>query len=124
MTWREVARVTGYQNEIVAQLAVTAYLQKAAITTSEDQAREALALELARYDALQESWWDAAQRDEKAAMVLLRVSAQRVKIYELLFASKDASATPRTIVISGDTEEYVAGLKAIALGNSDSDPDE
>lgn len=115
LPWREVAIHSGYKSMLSAKMAVTAYLQRAAILAGEDQAKEALATEIERLDALHNAWWrDALNGDEKAAMVILRISQQRVKIYELLFADKDTSAGPRTVVISGDTEEYIAGLRAIS----------
>lgn len=121
MNWREVAKLTGYGSEASAKVAVTAYIQRAAMLQSEEQARVALATELERMDALTESWWGEGQRDEKAANVLLRISAQRTRLYEMLFASKEATSSPRTIVITGDSEDYIAGLRAIVEGDSHPD---
>lgn len=118
LPWREVAGLTGYASEVTAQMAVTGYLQRAALTHSADQARLALATELDRLDALQSRWWATAlDGDVGAANVVLKIIAQRSRLLGLEDGDRRTGAATRTIVITGTTEDYVAQLQAIAEGN-------
>ena len=84
MAWAEVARSVGYVSGQVAQMAVTAYLQKAAIERTPEQRQLALQLELDRLDALQAALWDrAGNGDLRAAMVILQISDRRVRLERL-----------------------------------------
>ena len=115
MPWREVARLTGYATEDSVQLAVQAYLQRAVLERSKEQRAAALATELARLDALTLAYWQKAiGGDLDAAKYVLAVSAQRAK-YEGLEVKEETATTSQTIVITGNTDEYIGALKRLTL---------
>jgi hypothetical protein len=112
--WAEVATRVGYADGRVASLAVTAYLQKIAVELAPDHRRDALQRELDRLDMLQFAYWQAAlSGDDKAANIVLKVIDRRCTLFGLDRPDDVLAVAPRTIVISGNTEEYVAGLKAM-----------
>jgi hypothetical protein len=112
-TWADVAVATGYSSGAVCQLAVTAYLQKAALTRTPEQQRAALQTELDRLDELQRTCWPAATNgDLKAAHLALKIIVERAKLLGLDRPQEDAGAQ-QTLVIGGTSEEYIAGLKAV-----------
>ncbi len=117
LPWREVAGLTGYSSDVAAINAVTTYLQRAAIGQSAEQARLALATELDRLDALQVAWWPRAlDGDASAANVVLKVIAQRARLLGLEDPDRRTATGPRTIIITGNAEEYVSQLREIAEG--------
>jgi hypothetical protein len=98
-------------------MAVTAYLQRAAMAQSADQARLALATELDRLDALQAKWWTkACDGDVAAANIVLKIIAQRARLLGLEDTDRRQAAVARTIVITGTPDEYVSQLREIAEG--------
>ena len=116
--WSDIAERTGYVSGRVAAAAVDAWLQKTAVELGRHHRREALRLELARLDRLQAAFWDRAMvGDYHAAEVLLKVSARRCKVLGLDKPDDSASA-PRTVVIGGNSDEYIAGLKAVMDGTA------
>ena len=111
----EIAARTGYLDGRIAAMAVNAYLQKIATEQAPDHRRQTLDLELARLDALQAAYWPAAiAGDLVAASFVLKLISRRCAILGFDRAEDDLSGTAGTLVIGGDTEEYVAGLKALA----------
>jgi hypothetical protein len=118
--WSDIAAATGYSSGAVCQLAVTAYLQKAALMRSPEQQRAALQTELDRLDELQRTCWPAATNgDLKAAHLALKIIVEGAKLLGLDRQPEDAREQ-QTIVIGGTSDEYIAGLKAI-IGAGDSD---
>ena len=94
-------------------MAVSAYRQKTGLAQAPEQRRAALQTELDRIDALQHAYWDKAlDGDHKAALVLLKILALRIKVLGLDRPEMQVTQ-PRTLVVSGSPEEYVAHLKAI-----------
>ena len=117
--WAAIAAATGYANAKTAAMAVTAYLQKTGLAQAPEQRRAALQTELDRIDALQHAYWDTAlEGDYKAAVVVLKILALRIKILGLDRPEVQVSP-PRTLVVSGSPEEYVAQLKAIVEDDVD-----
>lgn len=116
--WTEIARHTGYLDGKIAAMAVNAFLQKTALAQEPGRRRQVLDLELARLDELQAAFYPAAMGgDVQAGALVLKVIARRCSIMGFDKAD-DLSSSPRTIVISGTPEEYVAGLKAVVEGVS------
>lgn len=111
----EVAKRIGYADGHVAHLAVNAFLQKAALEQAPEHRRAALDLEVQRLDSVQAAHWEAATtgHDYKAANVVLRVITKRCALLGLDRPVDGASDQPYSIVISGTSEEYIAGLRAV-----------
>ena len=130
MPWREVAIRTGYDSESAAVLAVGHYVSKAATAIDIAQKREALAMQLQRYEAVLDAWWSAgvppttasgvalASLDEKAANVVLKTLAQIDKLHHF-DTEESGTAAPEVIVIGGDPAQYAAGLRAVVEAESD-----
>jgi hypothetical protein len=114
MGWRDIARLTGYTSESHAVMAVQAYLQKAAIARSGEQREAALQTEIDTLNELQQSYYGKALRgDLDAANYVLKVIAQRSRLQR--FEEVDGQPTgSRTIVITGNSKEYIGQLKALA----------
>jgi hypothetical protein len=129
-SWPVIAEQVGYASAKVCHMAVTAYLQKAAVEQTPQRRREALELEAARLDALQNVYWERARGgDLKAGHFVLRIIAERIKLRAP--TGKNGAAAidkdrERVLVIGGSEEEYVAQLKAIVarrLVDSDEEKD-
>lgn len=115
--WREVAKRCGYRTESSAAIAVRNYLQSAALMQSKEKKSEALAMEIARLDELQNSWWEAAVRgDDKAAQIVLRVISQRSKMLGIEDPNKvdDGGGNQKTILVMGSNKDYARQLQEIA----------
>ena len=92
MAWSEVARAVGYISGQVAQMAVTAYLQTAAIDRSPEQRQAALQMELDRFDVLHAALWPRAlQGDIRAVLVILQISDRRVRLERLDQVANEAA---------------------------------
>ena len=114
LDWPEIAQRTGYLDGRIASMAVTAFLQKTAAEQSHDHRRHALHLELARLDQVQSAFYPAAMAgDIAAANVVLKVIKCRCAIMGFDKIDDDLTGTARTIVIGGNSEQYIAGLKAL-----------
>jgi hypothetical protein len=114
LDWPEIAQRTGYLDGRIASMAVTAFLQKTAAEQSHDHRRHALHLELARLDQVQSAFYPAAMAgDIAAANVVLKVIKCRCAIMGFDKIDDDLTGTARTIVIVGNSEQYIAGLKAL-----------
>jgi len=114
MGWRDVARLTGYADEDTAERSVAYYLSKAAAEMTQEMRQAALRTALDRYDELLQAWWSRALRLNPVAVNgVLKLLAQRAKL-EGLEATDETPKTSQTIVITGNSEEYVTRLKALA----------
>jgi hypothetical protein len=111
--WSDIAVATGYSSGAVCQLAVTAYLQKAALMQTPEQQRAALQTELDRLDELQRTCWPAATSgDVKAGHLALKIIVERARLLGVN-QPPQGDRTQQTIVIGGTSEEYIAGLKQV-----------
>lgn len=120
--WQTISEQTGYSNRTSCQVAVKNYLERAAVERSAEKKREVLELEIARLDALQEAYWDAAMKmDDKAAQIVLKTMQQRAKLRGLEQPDEKNSAS-KTILVSG--RNYNKMLQEIAAGQHDPDEDE
>jgi hypothetical protein len=114
LDWPEIAARTGYLDGPIAAMAVNAYLQKIAVEQAPEHRRQALDLELARLDALQAAYWPAAVAgDLAAAAFVLKVITRRCTVLGFDHPKEDLAGITGTLVVGGDTEQYIAGLKAI-----------
>jgi hypothetical protein len=119
--WSDIAVSTGYSSAAVCQMAVTAYLQKAAVRRTPEQQQAALQLELDRLDALQRGCWLAATNgDVKSAHLALKIITERARLLGLDRIPEGGQST--TIVIGGTTEEYIAGLKQVVASTEAPQP--
>jgi hypothetical protein len=120
LDWPEIAGRVGYLDGRIASMAVTAFLQKTAAEQAHDHRRQALHLELARLDQLQSAFYPAAMAgDIAAANVVLKVINRRCSVMGFDKVDDDLTGTARTIVVGGNSEEYIASLKSL-IGDSDS----
>jgi len=111
-TWAEVAEALGYASAQSAHGAVANALDRAG--QARQTATEMLDLELERLDMLQLVHWRAArQGDIKATEIVLKISAQRAKLIGLGETSQyeDEKTDKSTILIGGNEDEYIAGIK-------------
>ena len=109
-SYDEIAEQVGYANRGNAWRAVDQALSESVA----ENAEQYRALTLARLEKLLASHWVAATElgETKAADMVLKVIAAQIKLLGL-----DGQAVVeqgRTVVISGNTEEYIASLKAIS----------
>lgn len=123
-TWAAIAKACGHTSPTAAFRARDRYLQRAGLALSREKRDAALALEIERLDTLQLAFWDAATKgyeteddeprrpDVRAAEVILKIIGQRAKMLGL-DEIEQSSQGPRTVVVTGNSEQYVATLKAL-----------
>jgi hypothetical protein len=115
-SWDEVAHLTGYANGKTAQVDVRKYITRTAVTMDIARKEEVLRLEMARLDALQDAYWASAISgdDVKAAEFVLKVMGHRAKLLGLeLIAQGQDGMQSRTVVIQGDTQEFIRSLRLV-----------
>jgi hypothetical protein len=127
-SWPVITEEVGYASAKVCHMAVTAYLQKAAVEQTPERRREALQVEAARLDALQVVYWDRARRgDLKAAQLVVKIITERIKLRNPTGKAGAASIDDerqRVLVVAGSSEQYTEQLKAIvAQGLAETDED-
>jgi len=117
--WSEVASECGYSTAKSAQVAVNSYLQRGAIAKGEQWRNEALELELDRLDTLQMVAWDQAMGgDLKAVDTVLRIMGHRAKLLQLDIPL-DNNTGAKTLIVMGDSEQYVESLRSLVAGEND-----
>jgi len=110
-SWWDIAETLGISEGKAASL-LAKRIQAAADLVDEGAKRHLLALEIERLDRLQEAMWDRALGgDTRAADTVLRIITTRAKILGLDITSSSA-VTNNTIVVTGNTEQYIAALEA------------
>lgn len=108
--WWEIAEQLGISETQAARL-VADKIAAAARLVDEGAKRHLLALEVERLDRLQQSLWDRAMGgDLRAVDTALRIITTRAKILGLENAVA-ATVTNNTIVVAGNTDEYIAALQ-------------
>jgi hypothetical protein len=118
-SWGQVAEKCGYSTAKSAQVAVTGYLQRGALAKSEQWRNEALELELDRLDTLQLVVWpEAMGGDLKAVETILKIMNHRAKLLQLDVPS-DKNDGARTLIVMGNTEEYVESLRSLVEGSDE-----
>jgi hypothetical protein len=113
--WDEIAKKHGYASVMSVQVEVRQYVQRAAVMMDEAKREEVLALELSRLDALQNAVWDMAlMGSTKHVDAVLKVMGQRAKLLGLeLLAQGVDSAQSKTVVVMGDTQEFIRSLSLV-----------
>ena len=113
-SWEQIAEDNGYSSADSAMTAVNTYLQRSALSQSEEWRREALQLELDRFDSLNVIAWDQAMAgDLRAVDTVLKIMGHRAKLLQLDVPTNTNDGM-RTLIVMGDTEEYVKSLKQVA----------
>ena len=107
-TYQQVADDLGYASRGTVHRIVQSTLAQHEVETIE----ELRALELARLDALQSSFFDAAvSGDVAAAEVVLKILAQRFRVLQLHRVSALNAESVTSIVVGGSKEEFMAALQ-------------
>jgi hypothetical protein len=108
--WDEIAKKHGYASVMSVQVEVRQY-----VMMDEAKREEVLALELSRLDALQNAVWDMAlMGSTKHVDAVLKVMGQRAKLLGLeLLAQGVDSAQSKTVVVMGDTQEFIRSLSLV-----------
>lgn len=129
-SWPVIAENVGYASAKVCYMAVTAYLQKAAVGQTPERRRAALELEAARLDAMQVVYWERARNgDLKAAQLVVKIITERIRLQNPAGKSGAASIDDerqRVLVVAGSPEQYTEQLKAIVeqgVAETDEDKD-
>ena len=108
--WWDIAEELGVSEGQAARL-VAEKIAAAARLVDEGAKRHLLALEIERLDRLQQSLWDRALGgDLRAVDAVLRIITTRAKILGLENATA-STVTNNTIVVAGNTDEYIAALQ-------------
>lgn len=116
-SWNQIAQAVGFIGAQVAQMAVTAYLQKAAVGRAPELRQAALATELDRLDALHATFWPLALNgDVQAANTVVKIIDRRTRLLRLDDAVDDMGSSSRTIIIGGSSD-MADQLRELALGN-------
>lgn len=113
--WETVAKMVGYGSGQSAAVEVRQYITRAAVQMDNARKEEVLNLELARLDALQDAVWDQAMTgDTKAVDSALKVINMRAKLLGLeILAQNPSTVTNNTVVVSGDTQDFIRSLKLV-----------
>lgn len=110
LEYADIAREVGYSNKGTAWRAVNTALRER-VDSSVEEYRQT---ELARLDALQSACWDKAMEgDIASATLVLKVMAQRSRLLGLELLAGQGAESPRTVVIQGNSEEYIRGLQLV-----------
>jgi len=115
-SWDEIAKALGYASGSTAHTTV-----KRAMTIAEvakQSAQELMELDLERLDMLQlVVWRQARQGDLKAIETVLKIMGTRAKYLGLDKGNsyEEESTSKATIVIGGDTDDYMTALKEAQL---------
>lgn len=109
--WQEIATYLG-TTEGTLQVDATKAIQRAATEWDSTNKSYALALFMSRLEYMIHKLMPAIdQGDTKAIDSATRVTAQQIKLLKLEDADTDEK--PKTIIVRGSTEEYVAQLKLV-----------
>jgi hypothetical protein len=112
-SWDEIAKALGYGSGSSAHTTVKRELTKAEMTKS--SAQELMELDLERLDMLQLVVWRQARHgDLRAIDAVLKIMATRAKYLGLDKGAsyEDDTSNKATILIGGDSETYLEGIKA------------
>jgi hypothetical protein len=111
-SWDEIAKALGYQSGSTAHTNVKRQLSNVAKAS----AQELMELDLERLDMLQlVVWRQARQGDLKAIDAVLKIMSQRAKYLGLDKGAQyegEEGEKKAMILIGGDSDDYIAGIKA------------
>ena len=112
IAWWDIAENLGITERAAAAL-VSERIAAAAELVDQGQRRTLLTMELDRLDQLQRAVWiDAIGGDTRAVETCLKIIDKRAKLLGLENANGQ-TVTNNTIVVPGNTVEYVAALRAV-----------
>lgn len=112
IAWWDIAEELGITEQVAARL-VSDRIAAAAELVDQGQRRTLLTMELDRLDQLQRAVWaDAIGGDTRAVETALKIIDKRAKLLGLENATGQ-TVTNNTIVVPGNTIEYVAALRAV-----------
>ena len=115
MSWEEAAEAAGFKSRQEAQTEVRVYLQRAAMLLSKEEKLERLEMEVERLDNLQKGIWQLAlDGDIKAVDACVRIINTRAKLLGLETLHETEHIVHKTMIIQGETADYVRDLKTIA----------
>jgi hypothetical protein len=115
LSWNDAAEAAGFKSRQEAQTEVRVYLQRAAMLLSKEEKLERLELEVERLDTLQANIWDLAMKgDIKAVDACVRIINTRAKLLGLETLHETEHIVHKTMIIQGETADYVRGLRTIA----------
>lgn len=110
-TWDEIANALGYQSGPTAHTTVKRHTANLA----KQSAQELMELDLERLDMMQlVVWRQARQGDLKAIETVLKIMGTRAKYLGLDKGASyedESTGNKATILIGGDTEDYIAAVK-------------
>lgn len=110
-SWNQIARVLGYPSARAAAGAVRVWQRRSAFLVDEATREEMLTEELAKLDMLQNAVWaDAMQGEPSAVNNARQIILARAKLLGL--DERVTNITNNTVVVAGDTQEYVNSLEA------------
>lgn len=110
--WWDIAEELGITEQVAARL-VSDRIAAAAELVDQGQRRTLLTMELDRLDQLQRAVWaDAIGGDTRAVETALKIIDKRARLLGLENATGQ-TVTNNTIVVPGNTVEYVAALRAV-----------
>jgi len=111
----EIADELGYANRGSAWKAVDRGLR----AERDLRAGDYLQTQIGRYERILATWWDSAttSHDAKAANIVLRALERLDKL--LCLTEGDHTASPETLVVSANPEEYVKQLREIVSERED-----
>lgn len=115
-SWAEIAVNEQWPSAEAAAAAVKRYLAEGKAVVGDLRRREALAMEMARLDALQSALWPQAMKGNVAHVgMALQVVNARVKLLGLEQATEEEAGAAETVVVPSD-EGYLAALQRAASG--------
>lgn len=110
-SWWDIAEECSVTEAAAAHL-IDEQMREAVTLVGEAQRSKMLAMEIARLDALQAGIWQTAVNgDVQAIDRVLKIIAQRAKLLGLEDTTKQ-DVQINTVVISGNTDEYIRALQA------------
>lgn len=113
-SWELIAREVGFSSPGSAQVSASKYRQSLRIHISDERKEEDLDMELSRLNTLQAAIWDnALSGDLQAIDRILKIIQTRAKLVGL-DVQQERSTTNNTIVVTGDSGQFVERLKMIA----------
>lgn len=113
MSFPEIAKMVDREHQVNWIMEMyRAYATQLSQQFTGNERRMLAQIELDRLDALQFSWWEMAQLDDKAAGVVLKVMAMRQKLLQLDMPDpSDRNVQQTVLVIGNDKQEWMAALE-------------
>ena len=117
MSWAAIAQREGYPSAGAAQYDVQRYMEEAKALVVEKSQRDMLALEVARYDALQHAVWPQAMAGHvPSVMAVVSIISKRTDLVGLDpdKMNEAAEEARRTVVVPTDPDGYIEAMQRAA----------